>query len=382
MTEPLSIPESIVVHLGPPNSNAKNITVSFPEYIKNVASSEIYPTWPKEAITANVLAQISFALNRIYTEHYRSRGYDFDITSLSDYDQAYNPQRSIFENVGEIVDNNFNNYIAKGEQVFPMFTPYCDGKSNSCQGLSQWGTVDLAEQGYSPLQILQYYYGNDIRIIENAPIENIPQSYPGSPLRRGDTGLNVMLMQVDLNRIARSYPTIGIIPEETLGYFGPTTELSVKEFQRIFNLTQDGIVGKSTWYKILYVYIAVKKLEDLNSEEVQIENIPKAFRTTVKEGDRGNIVSIIQYMLNIVGVLDNNIPTLKEDGIFGAKTKSAVAAFQRAYGIKADGIVNRETWDKLSNAYSTYKATLPLNEQVGLDQSFPGKELAEILGES
>jgi len=236
------IPQTITVHLGRPNAAARNVTVPFTDYLKNVASSEIYPTWPENAIRANIYAQASFALNRIYTQHYRSRGYDFDITNSTAYDQAYIEGRSVFSNVAKIVDELFNNYVTKGDQVQPYFTQYCSGREVTCDGLSQWGTVTLANQGYTPYRILQYYYGNDVNI-KTAPVKNIRESYPGRALRLGDISEDVRIIQRQLNRIARNYPAIPRIPSPN-GIFDTATRESIRKFQSLFNLTVDGIVGK------------------------------------------------------------------------------------------------------------------------------------------
>ena len=208
----ITVPENITVHLGPPGSDAPNVTVPFADYIKNVASSEIYPTWPENALRANILAEISFALNRIYTEYYRSRGYDFDITNSTAYDQSYRPDRDIFENISQIVDDIFNDYIVREGQVQPLFAQYCDGREVQCAGLSQWGTVTLANEGLLPYEILQRYYGDDINIVFDAPVGNIEESYPGTPLRLGDGGEEVRQLQLRLNRIGQNYPTIGSRP--------------------------------------------------------------------------------------------------------------------------------------------------------------------------
>ena len=202
------IPDYITVHLGRPNSPARNVRVPFTDYIKNVASSEIYPTWPENALRANIYAQVSFALNRIFSEYYRSRGYDFDITNSTAYDQAYVDGRDIFSNISKIVDELFNDYVTKGNQIQPYFTEYCDGRTVSCRGLSQWGTVTLANQGRTPYQILQNYYGNDINIVRNAPVKNIPESYPGTLLRLGSVGEDVRTIQRQLNRIRQTSPSI------------------------------------------------------------------------------------------------------------------------------------------------------------------------------
>ena len=178
------IPETITVHLGAPDSAAQNVAVPFVDYIKNVASSEIYPTWPENALRANIYAIISYALNRIYTEWYRSRGYDFDITNTTRYDQAFVPDRDIFENINDIVDEIFDEYVVREGSIQPLFTQFCNGTTSTCAGLSQWGTVPLAEQGLSPLEILKSFYGDDIRILTDTPVDSVGESYPGDPLRR------------------------------------------------------------------------------------------------------------------------------------------------------------------------------------------------------
>ncbi|MEE1047981.1 MAG: SpoIID/LytB domain-containing protein [Clostridia bacterium] len=202
MAVTFTIPENIVVHLGAPDdASAQNVTVPFAQYIKNVASSEIYPTWPESAIRANIYAQISFALNRIFTEHYRARGYNFDITNTTQFDQSYVNGRDIFENISKIVDDIFNDYIVRSGDITPLFARYCNGTTSTCPGgLSQWGSVSLAEEGYTPYRILSGYYG-DISIVENAPVGGTVQSYPGTPLRIGSTGDAVKRLQISLNRI-------------------------------------------------------------------------------------------------------------------------------------------------------------------------------------
>ena len=247
------IPEYITVHLGLPDQPAENVRVRFVDYIKNVASSEIYPNWPESAIRANILAQISYALNRVYTEYYRSKGYDFDITSTTQFDQKFIQNRDVFENISQIVDDIFNNYVIKRGTVQPYFTQYCNGTTSTCDGLSQWGTVDLAKRGMTPEEILREYYGDDIEIVMNAPVANVPQSYPGVPLRLGSVGENVRIIKRQLNRIADNYPAIPRIPDIN-GYFDKATEDAVRKFQSIFNLTVDGVIGKATWYKIKSIY--------------------------------------------------------------------------------------------------------------------------------
>ncbi len=265
-----SIPENIVVHLGAPESDAENVTVAFRDYIKNVASSEIYPTWPEEAIKANVLAQISVALNRIYTGFYRNRGKSFDITNSPAYDQTFVYQRDIYSNVSDIVDELIDSYIKRQGNVEPLFAEFCDGIEVRCDGLYQWGSVELAEQGKNYLEILENYYGNDIEIVRNVPIENITISAPLRPLKEGDSGSNVELMQRKLNRISANFPGIPkIYPAD--GFFDKSTTDAVRKFQEVFNLSVDGIVGKSTWNNINHVYNGVKRLYYINSEGLKLE---------------------------------------------------------------------------------------------------------------
>lgn len=227
------IPETITVHLGAPDSAAQNVVVPFVDYIKNVASSEIYPTWPENALRANIYAIISYALNRIYTEWYRSRGYDFDITNTTRYDQAFVPDKDIFENINDIVDEIFDEYVVREGSIQPLFTQFCNGTTSTCAGLSQWGTVSLAEQGLSPLEILKSFYGDDILILTDTPVTSVGESYPGEPLRPGDDSNSVKVIQTELNRIAQNYPAIPKIRLEN-GFYGVDTEDAVRAFQRIF----------------------------------------------------------------------------------------------------------------------------------------------------
>lgn len=202
------IPQFITVHLGTPGQNARNVSIGFPDYIKNVASSEIYPTWPESALRANIYAQTSFALNRVYTEWYRSRGYAFDITNSTQYDQAYLYGRDIFGNISQIVDEIFNDYLRRPGTLEPFFAQFCNGTTVTCRGLSQWGSVTLANQGMTPYEILTYYYGEELEIVRDAPVQSIMESYPGIPLRIGSSGNDVRNVQLRLNRIGRNYPLI------------------------------------------------------------------------------------------------------------------------------------------------------------------------------
>ena len=251
------VPKNITVHLGRPAASARNVTVSFRDYIANVASSEVYPTWPIEALKANIHCQISLALNRIYTEWYPSKGYTFNITNSTSYDQYYVHGRTVFDVMVKLTDDIFNTYIRKTGTVNPYYSEYCDGKSVTCPGLKQWGTVTLANQGRNALSILKYYYGSDIEIVRTSNIQSIPRSYPGSPLRQGDRGTAVFTLQRQLNRITKDYPFLGLLTVD--GIFGSRMTETVKRFQKQFNLTADGVVGRQTWYKISYIYVSVKR---------------------------------------------------------------------------------------------------------------------------
>ena len=362
------VPEFITVHLGKPSAAARNVRVPFSQYIKNVASSEIYPTWPESALRANIYAEITFALNRVYTEHYRSRGYDFDITNSTQFDQYYVEGSDIFENISRVVDDIFNDYVVKQGQIQPYFTQYC---AQSCDGLSQWGTVTLANQGYTPYRILQYYYGNDIDIVRNAPIKtNIP-TYPGTPLRLGSGAEEVVEIQRQLNRIAVNYPSIPKITAWT-GYFEQTTQTAVKQFQKIFNLFQDGIVGKDTWYKIKQIYNGIKGLSELYSEGITISEIERKYERLLKLGTRGPSVRILQYYLQFLSYFNLKLPYVSMDGIFGQETYDAVLTFQSLYGLEVDGIVGKNTWDMIQDAYIGVLNSLPDEYRSYSSLLYPG----------
>lgn len=253
------IPEYIIVHNGRPDQSATDYKVPFTEYIKNVASSEIYSTWPYETIKANVYAILSFTLNRVYTEWYRAKGYDFTITNSTAYDQAYQHGRTIYSRISYVVDQVFTSYVSKSSVRQPYLTQYCDGKSSSCPSwLSQWGSKYLGDKGYMAVDILKYYYGADIGVYQATKVSGIPSSYPGTPLQRGSSGSDVKNIQNQLNEINKNYPAITRMVAD--GVYGSLTENSVTKFQEVFNLPQTGIVDFATWYKISQVYVAVTKL--------------------------------------------------------------------------------------------------------------------------
>lgn len=256
------VPEFVIVHDGRPNEAALDYRVPYAMYIKNVASSEIYSTWPEATILANVLAIMSFTLNRVYTEWYPSKGYPFTITSSTAFDQKYVPGRNIYQSISQAVDSVLTNYITRPDIVQPLLTQYCDGQRTSCPGwMTQWGSKELGDQGFSAIQILRYFYGFDIFLDTAERVEGVPESYPGTPIRFGDSGPNVSVIQRQLQRIRQSYPAIPNISAD--GIFGRGTEAAVRKFQSIFNLTSDGIVGKGTWYRLSQIYTAVSGIAEL-----------------------------------------------------------------------------------------------------------------------
>ena len=353
------VPNNIIVHLGEPSANARDITIPFTEYISNVASSEIYPTWPKNALIANIYTIISFAMNRIYNEWYRSKGYNFDITSLPSYDQKYTEGRSVYENIENIVEDIFNNYVVKNGQVQPYFTRYCDGRITTCDGLSQWGSVSLANQGKSPLEILKYYYGNDISIFENALVGDNTIGYPGYEIGIGSAGNQVLAIQRDLRRIRKNYPAIPEI-NNTLGIYDEDTVKAVKKFQEIFDLPQTGVVNKATWYKIKYIYTSVKKLSDLYSEGLTEDEVTFLYTDQLKYGDTGIEVEYVHYYLDAIAFLDNDIPRLPTNSIYNNNTITMVKAFQEKYNLPVTGIFTYSDWQVLKNAYNKILKSIPV----------------------
>ena len=356
------IPQRITVHLGTPNSNAQNVTVSFPDYVKNVASSEIYPTWDESALRANILAIVSFALNRVYTEFYRSRGYDYDITNSTAFDQYFVNGRSFFDNVSRLVDELFNDYLRRPGFVEPLAAKFCNGTTVTCEGLSQWGSQNLAQQGYNSTEILRSYYGN-IEIVPNAPIQGIATSYPGTPLRRGTTGPSVVTIQTELNRISQSYPAIPKIPVVD-GIFGSRTEAAVRKFQEVFDLAADGIVGPATWYALVRIYVAVNRLAELRSEGQRFYANSWVSTDPIEQGDRGIKVEHLQYMLSVLSAYIPEIPPLTIDGIFGNATRAAVITAQRRFGLPLTGIVDFNTWDEIYDQFSGIENTTLRDEET------------------
>lgn len=350
----VAIPQTVRVHLGRPDASASNVSVSFVNYIKNVCCSEIYPTWPENALRANIYCQISLVLNRFFTEWYPSRGYAFDITNSTSFDQYFVYGRNIYENISNIVDGIFSTYIRRGNFVEPYYAEYCNGTTVTCPGLKQWGTVTLANSGYTPLGILRYYYGDNISLYQAPIAQGAQVSYPGSSLNIGSSGAAVATIQTQLTRIRSNYPLIPSVGSID-GVYGSATRAAVRQFQQIFNLTADGIVGYATWYRISYIYAAVKKLAELTSEGITSPSIPYPEpNVTVRYGDYGENVTLIQYFLNAAADFYSQLQTVSVDGVFGTNTQNAVRAFQTQRGITADGVVGPRTWEQLYETYYAY----------------------------
>ncbi len=355
------IPETIRVHLGQPDANVETVTVSFSDYIKNVASSEIYPTWSNAAIRANILAQISYALNRVYLEYYPSRGYDFDITNSTTIDQSFVYGRTIFENISNIVDDIFDNYIRRNGFVEPLAAKYCNGTTSICEGMSQWGSENLALRGYDSVEILRYYYGDNIELVLDAPIRSPGESYPGMPLRLGSTGSDVETAQFMLNRIRRNYPLIPEIPMAD-GVFGGYTEEAVRVFQQIFGLSVDGIIGRATWYEMIKIYTGILRLAELNSQGQTFTESEFSAADIAYPGEGGRKIEALQYLLNVLAGFYPGIPEVPagevEETYFGTGTEVSVIAAQRQFGLVQDGIVGEDTWYMIYGAYKGINETV------------------------
>lgn len=351
------IPTYITVHLGTPSSSAENVTVPFIDYIKNVASSEIYPTWHYSSLRANILAQVSFALNRVYTEFYPSQGYDFNITSTTAYDQRFIKDRTIFDSVSQLVDELFDDYIRREGYVEPLSAKFCNGTTTQCDGLSQWGSEYLAQEGTNSMEILRTYYGDDIELVVNAPIQNIQYSYPGTAMRRGERSPDIRIAQFMLNRISQAYPAIPKIPIVD-GFFGPQTEAAVRQFQKIFNLTSDGIIGKGTWYTMVRLYSGLLRLSELVSEGQPLSQLNFDYEEFLSYGQQSQRVAFLQYLLSVLSQFYTNIPFVTIDGVYGPATRQAVMALQRDAGLPQTGSVSEATWDAIVERFLSIDRTV------------------------
>ncbi|MCQ2420025.1 MAG: peptidoglycan-binding protein [Clostridia bacterium] len=350
------IPETITVHLGVPNSDAENVTLPFNDYLKNVLSSEVYPTWEPAALEANLLAIASYVLNRIYTDYYRSRGYDFDITSTTAYDQQFVSGRNIYENISRLVDENFAEYLRRVGFVEPLAAKFCNGVTTTCDGLSQWGSQELAQQGLDAEAILRTYYGDDIEIVDDAPVQGIQMNYPETPIRRGDLGVYVLTIQTILNRVSQNYPAIPKVA--TTSIFDAATEASVRAFQSIFSLEADGIVGRATWYRMTQLYVAVLRLAELRSEGQSFLGYSWEYPDMIIPGETSAKVTHLQYMLSVLVDFIPEVQAVSVTGTYDEATEAAVSSFQRYAGLPETGAVDRDTWDAVYSQYAGIESTV------------------------
>ncbi|MBQ8920538.1 MAG: peptidoglycan-binding protein [Oscillospiraceae bacterium] len=372
LTGEMFIPETITVHLGLPDSDAANVTVPYIRYLENVASSEIYPTWPENALRANIYAINTYALNRIYTEWYRSRGYPFDITSTTQYDQAFVYGRETFENISQLAGELVRSYVRRQGTVEPMFTAFCDGSRTTCAGLSQWGTVGLANQGRVPYEILQYYYGDDIDIVRAPEIRAATPSYPGVPQEPGMVGNDVQTIQIQLNRISQNFPAIPKVATD--GVYDSRTADAVRVFQEVFSLNPTGIVNEATWYRLSYIYTSVKRLAELQSEGLSFEETHRTFPEVLREGDYGNAVRSFQYYLAVVAAYYNSVIPIRISGDYNEETAASVRSFQQTYGLPQTGIADRRTWNDL---YRAYRGILDSQPPTDCARLYPNEVLRE-----
>lgn len=326
-------------------------------------------------MVANVHVIVTFALNRVYTEWYRSRGFNFDITNSTSYDQYYRDGAQIFENVSKIVDGIFNTYARRIGFQNPFFTAFCNGTTATCNGLSQWGTVALANQGLAPLQILHYYYPDDLELVTSNNITGITESFPGTSLRIGSSGEAVRRMQNYLNRIRVNYPLIPLISNPN-GTFGEDTAQAVRTFQRAFNLDADGIIGRSTWNKISFIFVSVARLAELNSEGIRETIGTNPPNVVLSQGSRGGHVLELQFILNSIAPFYDTVPPVIQDSVFGAVVKNAVIEFQKTFNLNPDGVVGPATWNKL---YSVYRG-IDKNVPVPPVETFPPEASQEFPG--
>ncbi|MBE6671370.1 MAG: spore cortex-lytic protein [Ruminococcaceae bacterium] len=352
------IPAYITVHLGKAGEDAENVTVSFPDYIKSVASLQLSPNIPQDALYAIIYSQITLALNRINSRFYRAQRYSFDITNDNTFDQRYEYNYPVFENISRIVDKIFTQYIARGESIEPILARVCYS-GERCAGLSVDGSIEMAQNGRNYLEILRSYYGRDVYIVEDARLSGIDNDLMLTyPLFQGQTGSYVNSLQIALNRISANYPTIPFI-DNISGIYDEETSIAVSEFQRIFDIDISGVFDKQTYYRLLYVYDSVKMLNYLVEEGAALADISTELRGELSYGSVGNSVKLLQYYLLFVSVFDSRVPPLQVIGVFGENTYQSVVAFQKIFGFTPDGIVTEDVWNVLLQVYENLYSSLP-----------------------
>lgn len=366
------VPEFITIHLGAPDENAGNLTIPFLDYLKNIASTALYPTWPENALRANIWALTTFALSRVCSGWYRSRGYGFDVTSTAEYDRKFIRDRNYYAGISRIVDEAFREYIVKAGSREPC--------SAACSGLPPWGTVTLANEGYRPQQILQYYCGEDIAI-ENAAVPECGEVGPDCRLEPGDSGQEVESLQCCLNRIGQNYPTIPLI-DPVSGVFDDHTEQAVRQFQRIFDLTPDGVVGPETWYRICRIHASVKRLTDLYGEGILLSDIPKQYPKAIYLGQKGRKVLLLRFYINMIAAFYQEIGPVEAAGEYDKAVRDQVIGLQRLAGLTPNGIVDDKTWDAVYAIYTGIMENVPQKyfreTDVGKPAGrYPGYDLKE-----
>lgn len=362
------VPKKITVHLARPAVSAANVTVSFQDYIANVASSEVYPTWPEQALRANILAQISLALNRIWTEWYPSRGYSFNITNSPGVDQAYVRGRTVFAVMERLTAELFNTYVRRTGDTEPYYTEYCDGKSVTCPGMKQWGTVERAKEGKSALEILRYYYGSRVQLVTTNNIASIPQSYPGSPLRRGSTGTPVRALQYNLRLLAAYYRDVPTVTVD--GTFGAATRRAVIAWQEHAGLTVDGVVGRLTWQSI---YDSAQQVSA--SGPAVTVRAPDTPEETLKVGDSGQKIRILSQILEFLAQF---LPEITPSGLtdtFDDALETTVRSAQQTLGRTVTGEVTPADWLAFYRAALSLGAVNPASAAPEPQEVWPGAAL-------
>lgn len=368
-SEMTEIPSVITVHLGAPGDAGENVTVNFPDYIKSVASNTLSPFLPENALKAAVYVIVTQALDRSNDSTYRRQGYPFDTTSSPLYDFKYTDMPSVFENINDIVNSQYNDYITGNADNAPYDFP-----DNPAFSTEQ--SAELARQGKSPLEILQYFYGSSIRIVENAPLDLQSGLFtPDLPLGKGSLGNSVSELQLVLNRIGENYPTLSRVSDAN-GVYGQSTALAVGEFQRLFDLPKDGNVDLKTWNTLLYVYSGIKNLNSLANIERDMTGNKTQFTSALKTGSAGEAVRQLQYYLSFVSAFDGKIPAVRINGIYDGNTETAVKAFQSEFDLKTTGEADVDLQNRLFNIYSGLFSVLPESSFGDSEYKYSGNTLS------